>query len=55
VVLREILSRVELAPVSTALARPVPRGPTLAPRGGACVRVVRKLARSREVAATPAA
>jgi len=34
IVLREILARLDLAPVSDALARPVPRGPTLAPRGG---------------------
>jgi cytochrome P450 len=39
VVLREFLARFELMPVSPALARPVPRGPTLAPRGGARVRV----------------
>jgi cytochrome P450 family 135 len=40
IVLREMLARFELAPVSTALARPVPRGPTLAPRGGGRVRIV---------------
>jgi cytochrome P450 len=40
IVLRELLARFELAPVSTALARPVPRGPTLAPRGGGRVRVI---------------
>jgi cytochrome P450 len=39
VVLREILSRLELAPVSPKPATPVPRGPTLAPRGGARVRI----------------
>jgi cytochrome P450 len=42
VALREILARLELAPVSSAIARPVPRGPTLAPRGGARVRVLDK-------------
>ncbi len=40
IVLREILARLHLAPVSETLARPVPRGPTLAPRGGARVRIV---------------
>ena len=40
VVLREILARLELAPIDDVIARPVPRGPTLAPRGGARVRVV---------------
>jgi cytochrome P450 len=40
IVLREILARLELAPVSEHLVRPVPRGPTLAPRGGAKVRVL---------------
>jgi len=39
VVLREILSRLELAPASPRPATPVPRGPTLAPRGGARVRI----------------
>jgi cytochrome P450 len=42
IVLREILARLELAPVSPSLARSVPRGPTLAPRKGALVRVVKK-------------
>jgi cytochrome P450 family 135 len=42
IVVREILARLELAPVSPALARPVPRGTTLAPRKGARVRVVDK-------------
>jgi cytochrome P450 len=42
IVLREILTRLELTPLSPALARPVPRGPTLAPRGGARVRIVRR-------------
>lgn len=40
-VLREILARLELAPVSASLARPVPRGPTLAPSKGAPVRVLK--------------
>ncbi len=40
IVLREILARLELLPLSPALARPVPRGPILAPRGGARVRVL---------------
>ncbi len=40
IALREILARLELAPTSPAIARPVPRGPTLAPRGGARVRVL---------------
>ncbi len=44
IVLREILAHVELAPASPALARPVPGGPTLAPRGGASVRVLGKRA-----------
>jgi cytochrome P450 len=44
IVLREILAHVELAPASPALARPVPGGPTLAPRGGANVRVLGKRA-----------
>ena len=39
IVLRELLARVELAPVSAGLPRAVPGGPTLAPRGGARVRV----------------
>jgi cytochrome P450 len=47
IVLREILARVELAPASPALARPVPGGPTLAPRGGARVRVLGKRAPAR--------
>jgi cytochrome P450 family 135 len=41
VVLRELLARFELAPISNELARPVARGPTVAPRGGARVRVLR--------------
>jgi cytochrome P450 len=54
IVLREILTRLDLAPVSTALARPVPRGPTLTPRGGGRVRVVGKCAatRAQAIAAT---
>ena len=40
IVLGEILARFELAPVANALARSVPRGVTLAPRGGARVRVL---------------
>jgi cytochrome P450 len=55
IVLREILARLELAPVSDAIARPVPRGPTLAPRGGARVRVVGKRTPAREETATAAA
>jgi cytochrome P450 len=54
IVLREILRRVELAPVSTALASPVPRGPMLAPRGGGRIRIVGKRAPTREEAATAA-
>jgi cytochrome P450 len=46
VFLREMLQRFELAAVSHREARPVPRAVTLAPRGGAKVRVLR---------ATPAA
>jgi cytochrome P450 len=42
IVLREMLARLELAPVSASIARPVPRGPTLAPHGGGRVRVVAK-------------
>ena len=48
IVLREILARLDLAPVSPGLPRAVPRGPTLAPRGGARVRVVSKRTRTRE-------
>jgi cytochrome P450 len=55
VVLREFLARLELAPVSDAIARPVPRGPTLAPRGGARVRVVGRRSPSREERGTPIA
>jgi len=42
VVLREMLARVELERMSTTLARPVPGGPTLKPRGGTRVRVLRR-------------
>jgi cytochrome P450 len=55
VVLREILARVELAPASSALARPVPGGPTLAPRGGARVRVLGRRAPTRAETSQPAA
>jgi cytochrome P450 family 135 len=53
VVLREILACVELAATSPNLARPMPRGPTLAPRGGARVRVLRRRTPTR--AQAPAA
>jgi cytochrome P450 family 135 len=39
VFLREMLLRLELAPISSRPARPAPRAVTLAPRGGAKVRV----------------
>jgi cytochrome P450 family 135 len=55
VVLREILARVELAPASSALARPVPGGPTLAPRGGARVRVLGRRTPTHAGASQPAA
>jgi cytochrome P450 len=55
VVLREILTRVDLAPVSTEIARPVPRGPVLGPRGGARVRIVATRTPTRETPATAAA
>jgi cytochrome P450 len=42
VVLRELLMRFELAPVSGKLAGTVPRGPTFAPRHGGRVRIVRE-------------
>jgi cytochrome P450 len=42
VVLREMLARVELERVSTTVARSVPGGPTLRPRGGTRVRVLRQ-------------
>ncbi len=40
IVLREILARFDLGPVSSREARPVPRAVTLAPKGGAAVRVL---------------
>jgi cytochrome P450 len=55
IVLREMLTRLELAPASTALARPVPRGPTLAPRGGGRVRVIAKRPGSSEETAVETA
>jgi cytochrome P450 family 135 len=42
VVLRELLARVELERTSTTIARAVPGGPTLRPRGGTRVRVLRR-------------
>ncbi len=42
IVLREMLARVELERVSATPARPVPGGPTLRPRGGTRVRVLRR-------------
>jgi cytochrome P450 family 135 len=42
VVLREVLARVELERTSATLARAVPGGPTLRPRGGTRVRVLRR-------------
>jgi cytochrome P450 len=47
IVLREILARFELGPASAREARPVPRAVTLAPRGGARVRVLRERPASR--------
>jgi cytochrome P450 len=41
VVLRELLARFELQPISRHLARPIARGPAIAPRGGGRVRVTR--------------
>ena len=55
VVLREILARFELAPTSAALARPAPRGVTLAPRGGARVRILDRRAGARVQAAAATA
>ena len=40
IVLREMLARFELAPVAATIARAAPRGVTLAPRGGARVRIL---------------
>jgi cytochrome P450 len=54
VVLGEILKRFELAAVS-ASARPARRGVTLAPRGGARVRVLRRRASTRDEAAAATA
>ncbi|HTC58732.1 MAG TPA: cytochrome P450 [Solirubrobacteraceae bacterium] len=51
IVLREILTRFELAPVSKELARPVPRGVTLSPRGGARVRFAGRALSDRHAAA----
>jgi cytochrome P450 len=50
IVLRELVERLELAPISPALARAVPRGPALAPRGGAQIRVADKCAPTRGAA-----
>jgi len=57
VVLRELLARVELEPLSAAIARPVPGGPTLRPRGAARVRVLARRApmRADTAPAAPAA
>jgi cytochrome P450 len=55
VVLREIIARLELAPIADVIARPVPRGPTLAPRGGARVRVVGRRGPTHEERGTPIA
>lgn len=41
VVLGEMLARFELEPLSSGLAGPIPRGPTLVPRGGARLRLAR--------------
>ncbi len=55
IVLREMLARVELERTSTALARAVPGGPTLRPRGGARVRVLARRAPTRADALPAAA
>jgi cytochrome P450 family 135 len=55
IVLREIISQLELEPLSPTIARPVPRGPTLAPRGGARVRVVGKRTATRDGVASAVA
>jgi cytochrome P450 len=55
IVLREMLARVELEPTSPTLARPVPGGPTLRPRGGARVRVLARRAPTRADALPAAA
>lgn len=48
--LGEIITRLELAPLSASLARAIPRGPTLAPRGGARVRVLARRSPARVAA-----
>jgi cytochrome P450 len=55
IVLREILARFDLAPVATSIARPVPRGPVLGPRGGARLRVLGARIPAREEPTTSAA
>jgi cytochrome P450 len=42
IALREILTRLELAPASSKQARPIPHGVTVAPKGGARARVIGK-------------
>ncbi len=55
VVLRELLARVELERTSTTPARAVPGGPTLRPRGGARVRVLRRRPPARPLPPRPTA
>jgi cytochrome P450 len=55
VVLGQILKRFELAAVASAPSRPARRGVTLAPRGGARVRIVAERANSQSQAAMAAA
>jgi cytochrome P450 len=55
VVLREMLARVELERTSDTLARAVPGGPTLAPRGGTRVRVLARRAPAQADAADTSA
>jgi cytochrome P450 family 135 len=55
VVLGEIIKRFELAATASAPSRPARRGVTLAPRGGARVRVVAERAGNQAQAATTAA
>jgi len=55
VVLRELLMRFEFVPLSAELARPIARGPTIAPRGGGRVRIVRALHISGATGSTSAA
>lgn len=43
IVLRELLTRFEIAALSPHEARPVPRAVTLTPKGGASIRVLRRL------------